>query len=48
MTSKFMTWPSWTSRRPEEFMDHYTDALTEVIKAKQEGHALPAKPKRSA
>ncbi|WAU82243.1 hypothetical protein O1Q96_22255 [Streptomyces sp. Qhu-G9] len=23
-------------------MDHYTDALAEVIKAKREGHALPA------
>lgn len=31
-----------------EFVDHYTDALAEVIKAKREGHALPAAPEAAA
>jgi len=29
----------------EEFQDHYTEALHEVIEAKREGHALPEAPK---
>lgn len=32
----------------DEFVDHYTDALAEVIKAKREGHALPETPEREA
>ncbi|MEU0645978.1 Ku protein [Streptomyces umbrinus] len=31
-----------------EFVDHYTDALAEVIKAKREGHALPKAPETAA
>jgi DNA end-binding protein Ku len=31
-----------------EFVDHYTDALAEVIKAKREGHAPPEAPEAAA
>ncbi|MGA5454277.1 hypothetical protein ACPCVO_47665 [Streptomyces umbrinus] len=31
-----------------EFVDHHTDSLAEVIKAKREGRALPAAPEAAA